>query len=250
MENKNLKEQKKSVRIYRVVILTVLTALIVTLLVIALTPNTLHKPAIYLYPENTSEIKITLDRSIKYNNVIPKYRNGWKVIAKPNGEITDLQPQYTNCEKLPHNTFGFEYAYEACMANKYPYIYWDGVRLLKFIPEIDEGWVIKKENIHSFLISKAEELGFNNAESEEFIRYWTTKIRSSQGEYFKIYFLQNEDVDDYMPIYVKPFPDSSNRIQIIVRKVDEPEEGLIPQNLIKIKREGFTLVEWGGILMN
>ena len=49
-----------------------------------------YKPIIYLYPEKEKEISVKL----KYNDVItvsyPKYVNGWKVLAKENGTLTDI----------------------------------------------------------------------------------------------------------------------------------------------------------------
>ncbi len=205
------------------------------------------KPAIYLYSENPTQVSIKLDKTIKYDITIPKYKKGWKVQTEQNGIIKDLQPKYTKCSKLP-DTFGFEYAKKACEENKYPYIYWDGIELTKPIPKKDYGFIVKKEDIESFLTAKADELKFNEAEKKEFVRYWSKTALDKNYKKYKIYFLQNEEVENLYPLYVEPMPESINRVQIIISKAkrkDKPSS----QNLKPIERKGLTLVEWGGSII-
>ena len=205
------------------------------------------KPAIYLYPETSQRIEIQLDKSIKYKNVIPNYHKGWVVEAEPNGYIRDLQPKYTECKKLPYKEFGFEYSKDACEINKYPYIYWDGIQLAKPLPNKNVGFIVKRDDIVSFLTEKADIIGFNTNEKKEFVRYWAKRMQDTDWKYFRVYFLQNEEVDNYLPITVNPLPQSSNRVEIIIRSAKKRDK-LEEQNLIPIKREGYTLVEWGGII--
>ncbi len=210
-------------------------------------PTLMTKPAIYLYPEKTQRIEIKLDKSIKYKNVIPKYHKGWVVEAEPNGTIRDLQAKYTNCKKLPYNEFGFEYSKEACKINKYPYIYWDGIQTKKTLPEKKEGFIVKNKDIVKFLSAKADEIGFIKAEKKEFVRYWTQKMQEKNWKYYRVNFLQNEEVDNYLPIYVNPQPDNSNRVEIIIKK-GQKNTKIQEQKLIPFKRDGFTLIEWGGTI--
>ncbi len=207
-----------------------------------------YKPAIYLYPENTTQISVKLDKTIKYKNVIPKYKNGWYVEAEPNGVLRDLQPKYTNCEKLPYKEFGFEYSKQACEINKYPYIYWDGVQVVKPVPKKNEGFIVKSENIEDFLSKKADELNFNKEEKVEFVRYWNKKVKNTGWKQVKIYFLQNEDVENYLPLYIDPRPDNINRVEIVITKAKKNEK-IKEQTLIPFNRSGYTMVEWGGMIL-
>jgi len=209
--------------------------------------NNTHKPAVYLYPEKTQKIEVKLDKSIKYFNVIPKYNNGWYVEASPDGSIKDLQPQYTECKKLPYKEFGFEYSKNACEMNKYPYIYWDGVQITKPLPDKKEGFLVKRADIDSFLNEKADTLKMNAAEKSEFMRYWSKKMHDKKWKYYRVYFLQNEEVNDYLPLYVNPKPDNAYRVQIIIRR-GSADMQITEQELIPINRGGFTLVEWGGVI--
>ena len=236
---------------YRSGILLKLILLFVFLVCVALTTPVLlqntHKPAIYLYSEKPTQVSIKLDKTIKYDITIPKYKKGWRVQTEPNGIIKDLQPKYTKCSKLP-DTFGFEYAKKACKENQYPYIYWDGIELTKPIPKKDYGFIVKKEHIEAFLTAKADELKFNEAEKKEFVRYWSKTALDKNWKKYKIYFLQNEEVQTLYPLYVEPTPDSLNRVQIIISKAkrkDNPSS----QTLKPIERKGLTLVEWGGSIL-
>ena len=205
------------------------------------------KPAIYLYPDKEQKVEVKLDKSIQYINTIPNYHNGWVVMAKPNGIIYDLQPQYTDCKKLPYNEFGFEYSKKACEVNAYPYIFWDGIQLLKPLPQKETGFIVEREQIENFLNDSADLLKMTGNEKAEFISFWAYKMKEKNYDKFKVYFLQNEEVDKYLPIKVSPKPKSSNRVQIVIDKANDDEQ-IEEQILIPFSREGFTLVEWGGVI--
>ncbi len=252
IENQEETVSKQEIVKFRNVIIGLLFAAIVfswvlLFCIMYLTPTTTRKPAIYLYPEKTTQISVKLDKTIKYNNVIPKYKKGWFVEAEPNGYLRDLQPKYTKCSKLPYKEFGFEYSKQACEINKYPYIYWDGVQLVKPLPKKEVGFIVAKNDIESFLTARADEMKFLETEKSEFVRYWKKQMQDTNWKNFKVYFLQNEEVDDYYPIYVEPKPVSSNRVQIIISKAKKNEK-LPAQTLVPFNRDGYTLVEWGGII--
>lgn len=208
------------------------------------------KPAVYLYPEKAEKVNITLAKSIVVDTNMPKFvpDKGWNVLAHPDGHIKDLQPEYTDCKKIESNKFGLEYAKKACETNNYPYIYWDGINLLKQAPKKKEGWVVKSSEMQRFLEKKLDYVGFNRSEKTEFLNYWVPKL--SKGEFYFIYFVQDEEVDSYLPMQVKPVPDSSNRFYIIAKKLKKKPGTLPkPQTLVKFARKGFTLVDWGGSVL-
>ena len=205
------------------------------------------KPAIYLYPTITTKVNVKLDKSIKYQTTIPVYKKkGWNVEAEPTGSLRDLQPNYTKCSNLPKKQFGLEYAQDACKYNKYPFIFWDGAPKDK-VPAKSTGFIVAKEDIATFLASKADEMQFSSDEKNDFVKYWAKEMRDANWSYYRVYFLQNEDVDMYIPIYVDPKPQSWNRIQIVISK-GKKNEKITAQSLVPIKRDGFTLVEWGGMI--
>lgn len=210
-------------------------------------PTTMAKPAIYLYPKQPTKTNITLSKTIFIRTNIPKYHNGWSILAYPNGKIVDLQPEFTDCNKLEHKKVGFEYTQKACKENNYPYVFWDGIQLTKFLPKKQNGWVVKQSEIVPFLNEKLNKIGFNNSEKVDFIEYWQYKLNQHNSKYYFICFLQNEEVDKYVPMHVSPKPDSTNRILMIAQPINKPFK-VKEQNLQKITRKGFALVEWGGVL--
>jgi len=57
------------------------------------------KPVVYLYPPKPTEVKLQFLNEVKFNTDIPKYTNGWDVLAQSNGTLEDLQPQYMTVAK-------------------------------------------------------------------------------------------------------------------------------------------------------
>ena len=53
------------------------------------------KPAIYLYPTVKTEISVKNDCKGKVMNTYPLYKNGWNVIAEPNGTFYNLNDKRT-----------------------------------------------------------------------------------------------------------------------------------------------------------
>lgn len=206
------------------------------------------KPAVYLYSPKPLKVHITLDKSVLISYDAPKYAPsiGWNVLVYPDGKVEDLQPQYTDCNKLDKNKFGLEYAPKACKENNYPYIFWEGETTRKPVPDSKEGWVVETGNLQGFFNEKLDYIGFNKAEKEEFIRYWTTVLAEKQVKSYFIYFLQTKEVNELAPMTVEPKPTSINRIYMVANPLKDKIPTRQPQKLEKFKRKGFTLVEWGG----
>lgn len=210
-----------------------------------------HKPAIYLYPKKPTKVTITLDKSINIISDVPTYaqNKGWHVLAYPGSKIVDLQPEYTDCNKLNPNTFGMEYAKKACLNNNYPYIYWEGRSFDNNISPQTKGWLVKTNDIKPFLESKIEYIGFNKAEKDEFIRYWVYKVNKLNQKTVFISFLQTADIEKDFPMTVIPKPDNVNRFYILIDPNIKSHGNPAPQKLIKFKRDGYTLVDWGGMII-
>ena len=51
--------------------------------------NLYEKPVLYHYPERTTEITVRLDYNGKLTHTYPAYRDGWTVLARPDGTLTD-----------------------------------------------------------------------------------------------------------------------------------------------------------------
>ena len=59
------------------------------------TPSDLHpsydKPIIYLYPEKEIQLSVRLGKENNITCSYPEYKNGWNVLAKPDGTLVDIE---------------------------------------------------------------------------------------------------------------------------------------------------------------
>ena len=52
-----------------------------------------EKPVIYLYPEQETDVRVTLDLAGELTCAYPAYGDGWSVRAAPDGTLTDESGQ-------------------------------------------------------------------------------------------------------------------------------------------------------------
>jgi hypothetical protein len=178
------------------------------------------KPVIYLYPEQTTNVSVKIAPSGGLTKTEPNYGNGWNVLANHDGQLTDL------------NT-----------GNIYPYLFWEGRGGIYTTPE--KGFVISAKDVHSFLVEKLTKLGLNQKEQNDFIDFW--EPRMTGAPYFFVTFLGNKEMDTIAPLTIIPKPDSVIRILMDFSPLQKP----ISAKEYEIKtpnRNGFTVVEWGGVL--
>lgn len=183
---------------------------------------TVKKPVIYLYPDKTTDIKVKLLNESNITTSYPKYNNEWLVRANPNGDLIDIK---TN-KKL------YALYYESNVDEEY---------------KIEEdGFVVKGNDISSFLEDKLTILGLNDKEKEEFIIYWLPMLENNKYNYIR--FATREEIDNKIPIDIKPNPDTFIRIIMTYKGLDKPIS-VKEQKLNKTIRTGYTVVEWGGKLI-
>lgn len=177
------------------------------------------KPIIYLYPEKETDVLVKLLEKEMITCSYPKYTDGWKVLAKPNGDLVD--------KETGRNLYSLYYEND----NKIDY-------------KVEEdGFVVKGENSASFLEEKLKVLGLTDKEAEEFIIYWLPKLE--ENEYNYIRFATEEEINKNMPLEITPSPDTTIRVIMTYKKLDEPIK-VKEQKLETPERKGFVVVEWGG----
>lgn len=180
-----------------------------------------YKPIIYLYPENEIQLNVKLGYPELATCLYPEYdvKSGWNVLAKPNGDLFDL------------NTNRKLYALYYESKNKKEY------------NVTDEGFIVSREDTVKFLEEKLAILGLNDREAEEFIIYWLPKLQ--ENEYNYIRFASVDEINENMPLEFSQQPDTLIRILMTYKGLNTPIQ-VKEQNLEKIERKGFTAVEWGG----
>jgi hypothetical protein len=188
---------------------------------ISTTMIVVEKPIIYLYPESIQEIYVAFEKpdSVLLTTTYPEYsiKNGWNVLAYPDGTLYDMET-------------GLEFYA----------IYWEG-----FTPKTgnyETGFVIKSEDSATFLETSLEQLGLIRREANEFIVYWLPELEKSPYNF--IHF-STEDWGNDVPLEIIPEPATLIRFMMYYQPLEYPIQ-VEPQMLESPVRKGFTVVEWGG----
>jgi len=176
------------------------------------------KPIIYLYPEEEIKVTVKVGNPENITCSYPKYENGWEVIARPNGALTDI--------RTGRNLYA---------------LYWEGIDTNK--SEIKEGFIVKGDDTIEFLEEKLEILGLTEREAEEFIVYWLPKLQENKYNYIR--FATMEKKNEKMPLEFSVKPDTLIRVLMEFKGLEEYME--IPEQKLETpERKGFVVVEWGG----
>jgi len=211
-------------------------------------PGGCGKPVIYLYPQKPTEVSLNFLAPMHLTTDIPTYGpSGWKVMASPGGQLKDLQPSLTDCAKINSKMAGSEYAQSACEENDYPYLYWAGTTEGKY-PVPTGGWAVPQKDLSAFLDDKLGQLGLTAAEKADMTSYWIPELLAKKAPYYRMSFFQTDQMNRFIPMEVSPRPDTVIRVFLDWSPLSTmPAAQPQPQILHAVPRNGFTVVEWGGL---
>lgn len=175
------------------------------------------KPLIYLYPQKEMPVDVHLDFNGKLIATYPDYRNGWSVIARPDGTLINKAD-----------------------GREYSYLFWEW--LYSHDWDLSTGFVVRGEDTVAFLQDKLSKLGLTPREYNEFIVYWYPLMKDNP--YNLIHFAGTEYTDT-AKLTITPTPDALLRVFMVYKPLSEKRE--IPEQVLpSFERTGFTVVEWGG----
>lgn len=177
------------------------------------------KPVIYLYPEESMEVSVSLDYTGKLTCTYPEYENGWTVTAHPDGTLIDGSGMLYN------------------------YLYWEGVTSTEY--DFSEGFCIPGDETAAFLEDALAKLGLSRREANEFIVYWLPLM---EGNAYNQISFQTETYTSNAQLHIEPQPDTMIRVFMAWKPLSEPVD-LPAQELSAPDRVGFTVVEWGGAMV-
>ena len=110
-----------------------------------------EKPVIYLYPEEEMTVEVKLDFSGSLTSTYPAYKDCWKVIAQPDGTLTDPET-----------------------GKEYYCLFWEGIANADYT--ITSGFVVAGKDTEAFLEEALAQLGLTSREANEFIIYWLPRM--------------------------------------------------------------------------
>ncbi|MFC1721897.1 hypothetical protein ACFL0Z_03215 [Patescibacteria group bacterium] len=178
------------------------------------------KPVIYLYPEKTINVSVQVEPKGGFSYTEPEYGTGWKIIADSKSNLLDLASKRT-----------------------YPYLFWEGEGAIYSQPE--KGFVVAQSDVHSFLIEKLKLHGLDNEEIADFIEFWEPRMQDAP--YYFVTFLGNAAMDRLAPLTIDPQPDTVIRVLMDFSPLDQPID-VTGYEIRTPQRQGFTVVEWGGVI--
>lgn len=178
--------------------------------------GTIDKPVIYLYPEEETDVSVQLDFNGELLVTYPTYVNGWEVTAYPDGTLFVGDREYS-------------------------YLFWEGQADIEY--DWSKGFVVAGEDTEAFLVETMAYLGLTPTEYNEFIVYWLPKMINNSYNFITF---QQENYTDNAILIIVPEPDSVLRVFMAYQPLEQAIE-VEPQVLESFGREGFVVIEWGGV---
>ena len=189
-------------------------------------PVMAEKPVIYVYSKDTTDVILQLKTENKLTFTYPEHKDAWKVKATPSGDLL-----------IGKST--------------YPYFFWEGnIHLSQNTVNTSEGFIVSKENLISFFEDKLSAMGLNQKEQTDFITYWCPRMSNNESCYVR--FLFNKEVDKYAALDVNPKPDNLFRVFMVWTDANNLKisTDFKEQKIHSTKRNGLTVIEWGGSEIN
>lgn len=181
------------------------------------------KPVIYLYPKKrtTVSVAIIVPGTIPVSD--PLYPvGGWKGIdAFPDGTFIYKNHSYK------------ELFYEAA---------------IKPVAPPTTGTIVSLAQLQPTLQRMTNQLGLTASEQQEFLAYWLAKLKNLKSNYLLISVFSPEQKEIIDHVDITPKPDTFIAFIMYFKPVNKPFA--LPDLVIPTppQRNGFTAVEWGGIV--
>lgn len=180
------------------------------------------KPVIYLYPEKETDLHVEVKPNVGFTKTIPEYKNGWNVTAYPDGTIIDRESK-----------------------EKYDYLYWTG--WVEGYPLIEQGWVVAQKDLPAFFDAYLPKYGLVGKEIADFKEYW--KDDMDEAPYYAISFVDQSVIDKLSPLSLDVAPDTVIRVLMTAMPLERPIKLSAPRIPETPVRHGFTVAEWGGVIL-
>jgi len=188
--------------------------------------STAAKPVIYLYPQERTDVSVRLDFDGRLTCTYPEYGAGWDVTAYPDGRI-----------------------YDRSTSRFYDYLFWEG--RWSFAPDASECVAcVAASDTSAFLEEYLSAAGLNDSEIDDFISFWLPILQRSP---YNLISFPNAEYSSRAALDISPTPDTVIRVYMVFipleAPVDIPEEQTL-QLPEPVERSGFTIVEWGGTVLD
>lgn len=178
------------------------------------------KPVIYLYPQKKTNVSVKVAPEGGFSYTDPEYNGGWNVTAEPSGQLTEISS-----------------------GKKYPYLFWEGRGGIYNTPTL--GFTVKRAEVKSFLTEKLSLYHLNQKEINDFLEFWLPRMQ--EKPYYFVTFLGTAEMDRLAPLTITPKPDTIIRVLMDFTPLDRAVPS-VGYDIKAPERNGFTVIEWGGVI--
>jgi len=181
---------------------------------------TVYKPNIYIYPEEKSQLIVTLNfpQGGMIVQSIPEYGKGWNINVDTNGLIN----------------------------GKYNYLFYESKQ--PYVWQENEGWIIKRSELKKFFNENMFSYGFGGNEILDFTDYWIPRLSGS--ELYAIYPQNTTIINNVIELKFSKEPDAILRLFYVIKEVNILNNIILkePENAKLFERSGYFVAEWGVVL--
>lgn len=179
------------------------------------------KPVIYLYPQKDTNVSVKVGADVTVSD--PLYpKDGWQnVLARPDGQLSYRGKLYGS-------------------------LFWEGQGHGKY-PAVRSGTIVPRSQAIKTMEQQLKEQGLQGREISEFIEFWGPNVPNKP--YIRLTWFGNSELDRLAPLSITPRPQTVIRTFLDMDGLDRPYS-IEPQTFKAQKRQGFTVVEWGGLARN
>ena len=177
------------------------------------------KPVVYLYPTTPTNVSVKVGANVTISDPIYPL-DGWRnVLASPNGQLSYQGKNYQS-------------------------LFWEGQGNGAY-PAITQGTIVRQADLINTVRQQLVMQGLNTQESSDFMNFWTPNLPKSP--YVRLTWFGNRELGELAPLNITPRPQTVIRVFLDAEGLLAPIS--IPQQQFKAApaRDGFTVVEWGGL---
>jgi hypothetical protein len=178
------------------------------------------KPVVYLYPTHTTLVNVQVGAWV--NKSVPLYpqATGWRnVLAQPSGQLRYNGKAYNS-------------------------LYWEGTGFGVY-PSITSGTIVKSADAPTTIRHQLAAQGLKANEINDFMAFWQPRLPHTP--YVRLSWLDTTAMNSLAPLQISPRADTTIRVFLDFTGLQKPVP-LSPQHFTAPARNGFTVVEWGGLL--
>lgn len=190
---------------------------------------------------------------VLYKPVIYCYNSSdtFSLQVKPKGEFIFTYPDLSTVSTYKTNEDGS--VADIGSGKNYPYLFWEAKsESLNFQSEGNQlpGFLIQTDSLISFLENQLASLGLNSTEQIDFITYWGP-IMQRQPYALVQFVIDDVYQEEIARLDISPRPDAMRRVFMLYSPLvtDQIALTVVPQQFNSFERFGFTVVEWGGSII-